>query len=1191
MAVGGTDLRVTKLVDNAIPAPGGTIVYTLRATNLGPNSTGGVVVRDLLPAGVTYVSDTGGGAYNPGSGDWGVGTLTSGQVAQLNITATVNAGTTGQTITNTASLLASAQPDTNASNNSASVPILVGFTDLQLTKTARKVTPPPGPAGDSVAANVGNTVEFVVAIVNSGPHTANNITAADTLPVGLTYLSHTVSQGSYAQATGIWTVGSLANGATATLAILATVDAGTAGQTLINTATITAVDQPDSNPGNESDDASVAVNGTDLDIVKTVTNPTPNPGDAITWQVRITNNGPNQATNVAVTDILPAGITRTSHSASQGTWIATGGNPSWVWSVGTINVGSNAILLINTTVNAGTTGQTINNTAMITGADQTDPESANNVASAQIAVAGTDLAITKTVNNPTPNVGDTIVYTLRVTNNGPNNATGVAVTDLLPPEVTYLSHLGGTYTPGTGVWSIGNLNNGASTTLTISASINNGNNGLAITNTASITAITQGDPNLTNNSASVVINVGSTNLAVTKTVSNATPAVSAPFTYTVTVTNTGVNTATSVELEDVLPAEVTQSGYTASQGTFSGGLWLVGTLNTGASASLQITASANAGTSGATITNTARLQRLDQIDINAADNSASVDLIPTQAGDLSTSTKTVVDLNGGDILAGDTLRYTITLLNSDTVAASNLRVTDHVPANVDSFIIVSFPGGASNSSTGAGTGANGNGYLDIAGIAVPASGSATIVFDVRVNGPNGATIANTANISNPGGLGGTAVAPTLTIAASSVPASGTKQLYLRAPDSENSPTIPQMLSRTPLTAYPAPQRVRIRRSDTPVRWDLTPVLQMPLSLNANSAVVLQISDDNANLRNVEITLSYDSGGGPVILAQQYFTNMDFRTGIPDPYTFNLATPAVVIPVGSVLQLTVDNDLGVLAGEPIYIYPYSAFSGTPDTSRVVLNSATVINVDSIAFFSDVAYPGGASLAGVNPGDTVRIRSTVSDPFGSYDITAATVTITDPLGVVTVNQAAMTQVFDSATSTKIYEYRYTIPGGGPTGNWDVRVDAQEGTEGLVSDYGLTALSVVMPATLTLLKSADVVSADPGQVITYTVTALNSGPGVANNVVIEDHMSPFTSWSLDAYGAGQSFQTVDSAPASGLTLAAPVYSNDHGTTWTYTPISTGGGAPTGYDATVTNWRITMNGTMRVNGSITLTYQVQVK
>ncbi|MDP5101665.1 MAG: DUF11 domain-containing protein, partial [Nonlabens sp.] len=87
-----------------------------------------------------------------------------------------------------------------------------------------------------------------------------------------------------------------------------------------------------------------------------------------------------------------------------------------------------------------------------------------------------DLSVAKTVNNSTPNVGDNVVFTVTATNNGPSNDTGATVQDLLPNGYTYVSHTvsagGGTYTPGTGLWNIGNLNNGVSRTLNITATVN-----------------------------------------------------------------------------------------------------------------------------------------------------------------------------------------------------------------------------------------------------------------------------------------------------------------------------------------------------------------------------------------------------------------------------------------------------------------------------------------------------------------------------------------------------------------------------------------------------------------------------------------------------------------------------------------------------------------------------------------------
>ena len=68
-----------------------------------------------------------------------------------------------------------------------------------------------------------------------------------------------------------------------------------------------------------------------------------------------------------------------------------------------------------------------------------------------------DLAVAKTVNDPTPNAGDNVTFTVTLTNLGPNDATGVQVQDLLPSGLTYVSSIPsqGSYDNGTGAWSVG----------------------------------------------------------------------------------------------------------------------------------------------------------------------------------------------------------------------------------------------------------------------------------------------------------------------------------------------------------------------------------------------------------------------------------------------------------------------------------------------------------------------------------------------------------------------------------------------------------------------------------------------------------------------------------------------------------------------------------------------------------------
>ena len=114
--------------------------------------------------------------------------------------------------------------------------------DLALTKTVDDPTP-----------NVDDVVTFTVTLSNNGPNAATDVTVTDQLPNGLTFASSTTSQGSYNNVSGIWTVGTLASGATATLMISERVDSAASST---NTATGEA-DQFDPNPANNTDSATV----------------------------------------------------------------------------------------------------------------------------------------------------------------------------------------------------------------------------------------------------------------------------------------------------------------------------------------------------------------------------------------------------------------------------------------------------------------------------------------------------------------------------------------------------------------------------------------------------------------------------------------------------------------------------------------------------------------------------------------------------------------------------------------------------------------------------------------------------------------------------------------------------------------------------------------------------------------------
>ena len=423
----------------------------------------------------------------------------------------------------------------------------------------------------------------------------------------------------------------------------------------------------------------------DLELAKSVSDPTPNVGDTTSYTVTLTDNGPNAATNAQVTDLLPAGLSFVSAAPSQGTY-----NPATgLWSVGTVNVGSPATLVVQATV-ISPSPQT--NTATITHSDQFDPNTANNTASATQTPQQADLALTKTTSDPTPNVGDTVTYTVTLSNNGPDSATKAQVTDLLPAGLSFVSATPsqGAYDPATGLWTAGVIVVGAPQTLMIQAMVVSPSQS---TNTATITHADQFDPNTANNTASATQTPQQADLALTKSVSNPAPNVGDTITYTITLTNSGPDPATGVQVQDAAAAGVSFVMATPSQGTYdpASGIWTVGTVDVGSPATLVIQAiviSPNPRTNTATITSS------DQFDPNTANNTASVVTVPQQA-DLAL-TKTTSDPTPN---VGDTVTFTVTLSNNGPDAATDAQVTDLLPAGL-SFVSATPSQGTYDPATG-----------------------------------------------------------------------------------------------------------------------------------------------------------------------------------------------------------------------------------------------------------------------------------------------------------------------------------------------------------------------------------------------------------------------------------------------------------------------------------------------------------
>src|SRR5262249_35685496 len=141
-----------------------------------------------------------------------------------------------------------------------------------------------------------------------------------------------------------------------------------------------------------------------------------------------------------------------------------------LWTVGTVTTTTPQTLLIQAKV---TSASAQTNTAAISRSDQFDPAAGNNSASATETPQQADLALMKSVSNPTPNVGDTVTFTVTLPDTAPAPPTNVRVSDLLPAGLTLVSAppSQGTYDSATGVWDVGTVSLGFARTLALQARV------------------------------------------------------------------------------------------------------------------------------------------------------------------------------------------------------------------------------------------------------------------------------------------------------------------------------------------------------------------------------------------------------------------------------------------------------------------------------------------------------------------------------------------------------------------------------------------------------------------------------------------------------------------------------------------------------------------------------------------------
>ncbi len=776
--VRGLDIGVSKTVNDLLPDVAELIAYTITVTNFGPDSATSVVVTDAIPAGITFSNASATvGSYNRTNGLWTIGSMASGAVARLTITARVDNTSAGLVITNTATALTQLLGDTNPSNDTDSVVITVIGADLGVTKTP-----------DTQGPFAGENVTYTIVVTNSGPSDTTGVTLTERLTNHMAYISHSTSAGTYDSTSGIWNIGFLAAGSAALLDITVEVSTNAVNTLLTNRAAISSSDVADGNPLNNTGTAVIAVSSLRMTKTSSIAGDAM-PGSNITYTIIITNAGSLTHTNLTVTDPLPAGTTYITNSTwVSGTFIATNnvldtfnsvsyarndGSVDWNgnWSeigestapnAGNIRIYTNALRIsradrgIERSLNlAGVTNATLSfdyrRAALDSASDYVTIEVSTNgnnpfvevgrIAGTQndatfkstnfniSAFAGTNTTI-RLMSSSSLGSSDYIHFdNIEVfwTQTGTNTVAGGA-----PPTLTS-GHL---------------LRPGEVLTVTYTVRVDTPAVETQIVNIAYATSTKQVLPI----QASATNPIAATDLGVSKTVNNATPYAGSNVIFTIVVTNNGPRTASGITLSDPVPDGFSYVSSSATRGSYNQntGIWTLGVLtnNTAASLALTLRVSTNPAYSGSTLTNIATLSSSSLADINTGNNSATA-TVTVGAADLVV-TKTVDD---DSPLLGSNVQYTVTVSNAGPSAASSVQVTDKLPGALQYL----------SHSASQGTYTNGPGIWAIGNLAVGSHATLTIQAALTST-VVGIYVTNTAYISlsalpdlNPNNNTGTAV--------------------------------------------------------------------------------------------------------------------------------------------------------------------------------------------------------------------------------------------------------------------------------------------------------------------------------------------------------------------------------------------------------------------------------------------------
>lgn len=299
--------------------------WTLEVYNHGPDNATNVIVKDVLPSGFIYnFSVPSKGSFDETTGIWTVGDLNVGEGATLDIICWINR--TG-IVTNEANITSDIQ-DLNPNNNKDNETIHVMETaDLVINKTVNNPNP-----------NYGDVIVYNITVTNNGPDFAPYFLIRDYLDEGLYFYNGTAK----GRDVTYWEFENLDVGQSKSILVYVYVNkTGHLG----NRAIVDIGYISDWNETNNEIEIFIDVNKTaDLEINKTVSPYYDGPIPQLLYAVKLKNNGPDNAENIVVKEVMDEGLVLSSYVPTAG-YVDESNNE---WLLDNLENGQEESLLVNT---------------------------------------------------------------------------------------------------------------------------------------------------------------------------------------------------------------------------------------------------------------------------------------------------------------------------------------------------------------------------------------------------------------------------------------------------------------------------------------------------------------------------------------------------------------------------------------------------------------------------------------------------------------------------------------------------------------------------------------------------------------------------------------------------------------------------------------------------------------------------